>query len=186
MSLTSLRSFPVLALLALAFFPAPALAQHRLCDPGAEDCRQVLIDHIRAEQVGLDVAFWFMEDAWIASEVINKYKSDVPVGVLMDTEANSPNPLNADRLAELAAAKIPMRERIAGGILHWKMMLFAGQNIVQVSAANYSSDAWVYSGAPRVFDRPDPLLAGQVLLELAGHSEERHLDLPAFLERGSR
>ncbi|HEU4521142.1 MAG TPA: phospholipase D-like domain-containing protein, partial [Thermoanaerobaculia bacterium] len=148
MPLTSFRSLPVLALLVLALFPAPARAQHRLCDPGAEDCRRILIDHIRAEKVGLDVAFWFMEDSWIASEVINKHKSGVPVRVLMDTEANSPNPLNADRLAELAAAKIPMRERIAGGILHWKMMLFAGQNIVEFSAANYSSDAWVYSGEP--------------------------------------
>jgi len=176
----------VATLLAVLSLSTAAAAQDRFCDPGNESCRDILLAYIEAEQVGIDVAFWFMEDAWIASGVINKYKSGVPVGVLMDTEANSPNPLNADRLAELAAAKIPMRERIAGGILHWKMMLFAGQNIVQFSAANYSSDAWVYSGAPRVFDRPDPLLAGQVLLELAGHSEERHLDLPAFLERGSR
>jgi regulation of enolase protein 1 (concanavalin A-like superfamily) len=142
------RRLTVLSCLSLLLFSTPAAAQDRLCDPGAEDCRALLIDRIRAEQVGLDVAFWFMEDHWIASEIINRHKAGVPVRVLMDTEANSPNPMNADRLAELAAAKIPMRERIAGGILHWKMMLFAGQNMVQFSAANYSSDAWVYSGAP--------------------------------------
>jgi hypothetical protein len=138
----------VLALVALLISSTPALAQHRLCDPGGEDCRQLLIDHIRTENVGLDVAFWFMEDSWIASEVIDRHKAGVPVRVLMDTRANVPNPLNATRLAELEAAGIPMRERIASGILHWKMMLFAGQDIVQFSAANYSSDAWVYSGEP--------------------------------------
>src|SRR5687768_14910682 len=130
--------------------PSRASAQglERLCDPGWEDCRQVLIDYIRAERVGLDVAFWFMEDSWIAAEVINRHRAGVPVRVLVDTEANSPNPLNAQRLNELRAAGVPMRERVASGILHWKMMLFAGQGIVEFSGANFSADAWVYAGAP--------------------------------------
>jgi hypothetical protein len=41
-----------------------------------------------------------------------------------------------------------MRERTANGILHWKMMLFAGQNTVQFSGANYSPRAFVFDGAP--------------------------------------
>ena len=61
----------------------------------------------------------------------------------MDTEANTPNPLNAQRLAEFQAAGIPMRERTTSGILHWKMMIFAGQDLVEFSGANYSSDAWL-------------------------------------------
>ena len=123
--------------------PTVGLAQDRLCDPGGEDCRDILISHIRAENVGLDVAFWFMEDTWIAAEVIARHNAKVPVRVLMDTRANSPNPRNAQRLAELQAAGIPMRERFANGILHWKAMIFAGQGIVEFSGANYSSDAWV-------------------------------------------
>ena len=129
--------------------PAPAAAQvERVCDPGGEDCRAVLISYIRSEQVGLDVAFWFMEDTWIASEVINRHKAGVPVRVLVDPRANVSTPRNADRLAELAAAGIPMRKKVSSGILHWKMMLFAGQGIVEFSGANFSSDAWLYSGAP--------------------------------------
>ena len=128
---------------AALILPASAHAQHRLCDPGGEDCRALLINHIRAETVGLDVAFWFMEDHWMASEVIARWQAGVPVRILMDTEANSPNPLNAQRLAEFAAAGIPMRERTTSGILHWKMMLFASQNLVEFSGANYSSDAWL-------------------------------------------
>ena len=141
------RSFAGILLL-LAACSSPAAAQHRFCDPANEDCRDVLITHIRAETVRLDVAFWFMEDHWIASEVINRWRAGVPVRILMDTEANSPNPLNALRLAEFEAAGIPMRERTASGILHWKMMLFAGQGVVQFSGANYSSDAFVPSGPP--------------------------------------
>jgi hypothetical protein len=43
--------------------PFGAAAQERLCDPQFEDCRAPIIDLIRNERVGIDVAFWFMEDA---------------------------------------------------------------------------------------------------------------------------
>jgi hypothetical protein len=135
----------VISILGLA--PSSAFGQaaspHRLCDPAEVDCREILINTIRAEKIGLDVAFWFMEDHWIASEIIARWNAGVPVRILIDTEANSPNPLNINRLAEFEAAGIPMRERTASGILHWKMMLFAGQNLVEFSGANYSSDAWL-------------------------------------------
>lgn len=135
---------PLVAALAL-LFPAPARAQvERLCDPSYEDCRQLLVDHIRAETVGLDVAFWFMEDSYIASEVIKRHQAGVPVRVLVDTRANASTPRNATRLSEMQAAGIPMRNKVNGGILHWKMMLFVGQGIVEFSGANFSSDAWVY------------------------------------------
>ena len=135
----------LVAALAL-LFPAPARAQvERLCDPAYEDCRQILVNHIRAETVGLDVAFWFMEDSYIAGEVIKRHQAGVPVRVLVDTRANASTPRNATRLSELQAAGIPMRNKVASGILHWKMMLFVGQGIVEFSGANFSSDAWVYA-----------------------------------------
>src|SRR6476469_2454141 len=63
----------------------------------------------------------------------------------MDLRANDTNQFNAQRLAELQAAGIPMRQRTGSGIMHYKMMLFAGQNIVEFSGANFSADAWVYT-----------------------------------------
>jgi phosphatidylserine/phosphatidylglycerophosphate/cardiolipin synthase-like enzyme len=123
--------------------PRSASAADVLCDPSYENCRTRLIDLIRTENVGIDVAFWFMEDPRYTSELIKRWQAGVPVRVLVDTEANSSTPLNANRLAELKNAGIPMRERVASGILHWKMMLFAGQNTVQFSAANYSEWAFV-------------------------------------------
>jgi phosphatidylserine/phosphatidylglycerophosphate/cardiolipin synthase-like enzyme len=121
---------------------APASAQDRMCDPGDEDCRAILINYIRNEKVGIDVAFWFMEDARYTTELIQRHQAGVRVRVLVDPRANTDYPLNASRLSELQAAGIPMRKRLGSYILHWKMMLFAGQNVVEFSGANYSANAW--------------------------------------------
>jgi phosphatidylserine/phosphatidylglycerophosphate/cardiolipin synthase-like enzyme len=122
----------------------PAQAVDQLCDPAYENCRTILINLIRNEQVGIDVAFWFMEDSRYTAELISRFRAGVPVRVLVDPRANTSNAHNAARLGELEAAGIPMRKRVASGILHWKMMLFAGQDTVQFSAANYSADAFVH------------------------------------------
>ena len=123
-----------------------ASALDRLCDPAREDCRAILLNYIRAETVGIDVGFWFMEDARYTTELIKRFNAGVPVRVIMDVRANASTPLNAYRLAELKNAGIPMRTRTASGIMHYKMMLFAGQSIVEFSGANFSADAWVYTG----------------------------------------
>jgi phosphatidylserine/phosphatidylglycerophosphate/cardiolipin synthase-like enzyme len=143
---------PLVFALTLLLLPATApdaRAAHRLCDPGLEDCRAILVDLIRKETVGIDAGFWFMEDPTFSSELIRRWRAGVPVRILMDTRANAGTPLNATRLAELAAAGIPMRERYVGMILHWKMMLFAGQNAVEFSGANFSWSAWApMTGTP--------------------------------------
>jgi hypothetical protein len=138
----SLKYFLALALAVSALAPAPAAAQDNLCDPGSQDCRAVLINYIRSETVGIDVAFWFMEDARYTNELIARWRAGVPVRVLMDPRANSAYPLNAERLAELQSAGIPMRKRLTSYILHWKTMVFHGQNVVEFSGANYSANAW--------------------------------------------
>jgi phosphatidylserine/phosphatidylglycerophosphate/cardiolipin synthase-like enzyme len=136
------RQSLILMLGLLCLSAIPASAQDRMCDPGDEDCRSILINYIRTETVGIDVAFWFMEDARYTNELIKKFQAGVPVRVLMDPRANPTYDLNAQRLSELQAAGIPMRKRLTSAILHWKMMLFHGQNVVEFSGANYSADAW--------------------------------------------
>ena len=125
---------------------APARASERLCDPAFEDCRTPLLTLINNENVGLDVAFWFMQDTRYETAILNRWRAGVPVRVLVDPDANPIYVGNAQVLADLAAAGIPMRNRLASapGILHWKMMLFAGQNTVQFSGANYSPTAFIY------------------------------------------
>jgi phosphatidylserine/phosphatidylglycerophosphate/cardiolipin synthase-like enzyme len=116
-----------------------ASAADRLCDTAFEDCRTPLLELIDNERLGVDVAFWFMEDARYTAALARKIAEGVPVRVLVDPRANATYPLNADRLNELRIAGAPMRRRVASGILHWKMMLFESQHTVQFSAANYTS-----------------------------------------------
>jgi phosphatidylserine/phosphatidylglycerophosphate/cardiolipin synthase-like enzyme len=140
------RVFAVLITVLTGMFglaPRNAAALEVLCDPALENCRTRLLDLIRAEQVGIDVAFWFMEDPRYTTELIKRHQAGVRIRVLVDPRGSGTNPLNADRLNELQAAGVPMRYRSAPGILHWKMMLFDGQNTVQFSAGNYSEWAFV-------------------------------------------
>ena len=123
--------------------PLTAQAQERLCDTQFEDCRAPIINLIRNETVGIDVAFWFMEDARYVTELINRKNAGVPIRVLVDTRANASKRLNADVLASLAQAGLPMREKFQADILHFKMMLFHGQNVVEFSKANYAASEFV-------------------------------------------
>ena len=123
--------------------PSPLAAQERLCDTQFEDCRAPLLDLIRNETRGIDVAFWFMEDARYVSELIRRHSAGVPVRVLVDQRANASKRLNETILTMLRDGGIPMREKYVGDILHFKMMLFEGQNVVEFSKANYTSPAFV-------------------------------------------
>jgi phosphatidylserine/phosphatidylglycerophosphate/cardiolipin synthase-like enzyme len=141
------RTIPLLvATLIATAAPVAAQSQYsRLCDPAFENCRTPLIELIRNETVGIDVAFWFMEDSRYASELIARWRAGVPVRVVMDTQALTEFHYDAEVPIQMFKdAGIPIREKTgSSGILHFKMMLFAGQNVVEFSGANYSSEAFV-------------------------------------------
>ena len=130
-------------LLVLIFFTAVSQAQERLCDTAFEDCRAPLWQLIDAETQGIDVAFWFMQDSSYATKLINRFNAGVPVRVLVDPRANPTYAGNEDVLNMLKNAGIPMRYKLTGGILHWKSMLFVGQNKLEFSGANYSGNFFV-------------------------------------------
>ena len=129
--------------LAVLIFAMSTAAQDRLCDPAFEDCRVPLWQLIDAETQGIDVAFWFMQDSSYATKLVNKFKAGVPVRVIVDPRANPTYAGNEAVLDMLKAAGIPMRFKIGDGIVHWKMMLFVGQNTLEFSGANYSSNFFV-------------------------------------------
>lgn len=141
MSLLKLRSSLILAFLIVS--AVSLQAQERLCDPAFEDCRTPLWNLIDAETAGIDVAFWFMQDSSYATKLVNKFKAGVPVRVIVDPRANPTYAGNAAVLDQLKAAGIPMRYKVGDGIAHWKMMLFVGQNKLEFSGANYSSNFFV-------------------------------------------
>jgi phosphatidylserine/phosphatidylglycerophosphate/cardiolipin synthase-like enzyme len=135
------------ALLLTVFASVGAHAQERLCDPSFEDCRAPLWALIDNETVGIDVAFWFMQDTSYANKLVAKFKQGVPVRVLVDPRANPIYNGNGQVLQMLKDAGIPMRYNISGGILHWKMMMFVGQNKLEFSGANFSPSFFVYTTA---------------------------------------
>jgi hypothetical protein len=102
----------VVLFLALVTHNSAAAGSERLCDSSVENCQGPLLDLIRAETVGIDVAFWFMEDDYYVQALIERWRAGVPVRVIMDTEANVNYPLNKNALDKLKAANIPMREKV--------------------------------------------------------------------------
>jgi HKD family nuclease len=128
-------------LLTVAAGAAPAFAE-RLCDSSRENCRVPLTDLIRNERQRIDVAFWFMEDARYSTALADAHRRGVRIRVIVDTKANRTFPYNATIIARLRDAGIPIR-RVISRYFHWKMMLFAGQNVVQFGSANYSPHAFV-------------------------------------------
>jgi len=143
-------------LVVLGCFAAPRSAhaqtlapQERLCDPTYEDCRADILQYMRQENVQIDMGFWMMTDARYANELVNAWNRGVKIRLLMDPSCVSSHPACKAQNDQLQAARIPMRNRTAGGILHWKVAIFAGQGQVQFAGANYApfemspDTAWV-------------------------------------------
>ena len=128
---------------ALLLSAAPAGATETLCDSSFQNCRTPLLNFISNEKVEIDVGLWFIEDNRYVSALISRFKAGVRVRILMDPRASASDPYNQPNLDQLAAAGVPMMKRTAGGIEHWKMMLFAGQDQVYFGSANFSADAFV-------------------------------------------
>jgi len=146
------------------FVPPSARAAESLCDSSFQDCRTPLINLIRAENAGIDVGFWFMEDQRYVNEIIARKNAGVPVRLIVDPNANPTYPLNATSLNVFQNAGIPMVKKSGGGIMHWKTMLFAGQNVVEFGSANYSDNAFIpvapYSNyvSETIFFEDDPAI----------------------------
>jgi phosphatidylserine/phosphatidylglycerophosphate/cardiolipin synthase-like enzyme len=125
--------------------PAGAQSLERLCDNSYEDCRTPIINMIRAENVGLDVSFWFMTDTRYSSEIIRRWQAGVPVRILLDLRADTNYPANASVRQSFVNAGIPIRHKTTTGINHWKMILYAGQGgqgAVHFTAANFANGSY--------------------------------------------
>jgi phosphatidylserine/phosphatidylglycerophosphate/cardiolipin synthase-like enzyme len=138
------RALAALLFTATSFsLASTAQAAERLCDASVENCRTPLIDLINNETQGIDVGVWFFKDDRFVTALVNAKKRGVPMRIIMDPRANATYPANGPELDKLSAAGIPMRKRIAGDICHWKLMIFAGQGVVEWSGANFSPTAFV-------------------------------------------
>jgi hypothetical protein len=84
----------------------PAAALDRLCDPRSK----IATPHCSTSSIAKHKA------STSVNAIVARWKAGVPVRVLVDTRANS-NALNASVLQGFRGAGIPMRRRIASGIL---------------------------------------------------------------------
>lgn len=141
--------------LLLSLLAVPAAAEE-LCDPAFQDCRARLLTLINNERVRLDFAFNLLEDQLITDAVIARHRAGVPVRVIMEPRRNSTNPLNATMIERLRAAGVPLRQKPSGRIFHWKMFMFAGQQIVEFAATNFTAD-YLRPKAPYLDYHSDPL-----------------------------
>src|SRR5215211_9542804 len=98
-----------LGIILLTLVSTAAQSQERLCDTAFEDCRVPLWSLIDNETVGIDIAFWFMQDTSISNKVVARFQAGVPVRILVDPRANPTYAGNEQILAQFKAAGIPMR-----------------------------------------------------------------------------
>ena len=118
-------------------------AAETLCDSSFQNCRTQLLGLIDNETVEIDAGFWFMEDQRYVNHILARWNAGVPVRLIVDPRANPTYSLNKTSLDAFQAAGIPMIKKTGGGIMHWKTMLFAGQDVVEFGSANYSDNAFV-------------------------------------------
>ena len=133
----------------------PAAAD-QWCEARLTNCRADLIAYINREAIRLDVGMEEMTDPLIADAVIARFKAQVPVRIIVEPRRNATEPRNGPILDKLKAAGIPMRYRRVGDTFHWKMMIFAGQNVVEFAAAQFT-ESYLVPVEPGVNFTQDPI-----------------------------
>ena len=145
-----------LALLLLALSMPAVAGADEFCEPAGTDCRAVLLRYIENEHVRIDVGMEEMTDGLLADALIARHRAGVPVRLLVEPRRNAKEPRNKPILDRLKAAGLPMRHKPSGALLHWKMMIFAGQVTVEFSAAQFSTH-YLIPVEPFVNFAQDPL-----------------------------
>ena len=132
----------LLTLLALSARTASAQTlapEQRLCDPEYQDCRADILTYIAQENVEIDMGAWLIDDDRYTQALIAAYQRGVKIRLLMDPRCTTEHSACTAENNDLQAAGIPMRNRVTtDGILHWKMILFAGQGQLEFAGANFA------------------------------------------------
>jgi hypothetical protein len=146
----------VALLVAALLGSTPRADANELCEAMATDCRAKLLALINGEMVGLDAGIEEITDSVLADAIIARHKARVPVRLIVEPRRTKYEPRNGPILDKLKAAGIPMRYRAVGDILHWKMMLFAGQSTVEFGAAQLTTSYLIPTSPNQNFTQ-DPI-----------------------------
>jgi hypothetical protein len=111
--------------------------------PAIENVSDVLVQRINAERVRVDISAWYLTDRRISNALINRMKAGVAVRLIGDR--GSIFEIDANTKAEfywLANQGLPIRLRYNPTsypeIVHWKAIIFAGQDLVAFGSANFT------------------------------------------------
>jgi phosphatidylserine/phosphatidylglycerophosphate/cardiolipin synthase-like enzyme len=123
-----------IALVLVVLSPLSARADE-WCEPAFQNCRDVMLRYVNGEAVRLDVAVESIkEDSFLVDAIIARFRAGVPVRMIVEPRADTPLAV----LEKLKAAGIPMRRKATGSLLHWKMFVFTGQQVVEFAATNFT------------------------------------------------
>ena len=154
-----------------------------LCDPVFQDCRAKLIAYINAEKVGIDIGFNLWQETEAArplvSAVIARHRAGVRVRVITDLRRAANKPV----IDQMKLAGIPVRYKNGGGVFHWKYFHFAGQQVTEFAATNFTPD-YLRPRTPYVDGYVDPLYFTTdlaVVQSLARRYEDMWVDTVNFV-----
>jgi phospholipase D-like protein/VCBS repeat protein len=112
--------------------------------PAVENVAAELIRRINAETVRIDISIWYLTERSVTLAIANRFAAGVPVRLVGDR--NSIFEIDPKTKAEfyyLANAGVPIRLRVNPTwfpeIDHMKMVIFAGQNVVEFGSANWDT-----------------------------------------------
>src|SRR4051812_40815793 len=142
---TSLRRWAriAIAFALLVVAGQPASAAEQVYFAAQDNITNVLVQHINAETVRVDMSCWYLTEHAISIALINKFKSGVPVRLIGDRGSI----FEIDRLTKnefywLANQGLPIRLRVNPTwypeIDHWKVSIFVGQRQAMFGSANYT------------------------------------------------
>lgn len=120
-----------------------AAAQEQIYFPAVDNVRNVLVQHINAETVRIDMSAWYLTDRSVTTALVNRFKAGVRVRLIGDRGSIFEiDPKTKTEFYWLANQGVPIRLRVNPTsypeIAHWKATIFAGQNIVTFGSSNYT------------------------------------------------
>jgi regulation of enolase protein 1 (concanavalin A-like superfamily) len=132
------------ALILCSAIARSASASDQIFFPAVDNVTNLIIQRINAETVRIDVSAWYLTEHAISIALVNRFKAGVPVRLIGDrVSIFEIDPNTRTEFYFLANAGVPIRLRYNPTwypeIDHWKMAIFAGQNVVEFGSANWTT-----------------------------------------------
>src|ERR1043166_8164834 len=120
-----------------------ASADDQVLFSAVDNVTDVLVQHINAETVRLDIAVWYLSEHSVSIAIANRFAAGVPVRLVGDRGSIfEADPHTKQEFYWLASQGIPIRLRFNPTwfpeINHWKAAIFVGQNAVAFGSAAFA------------------------------------------------